>query len=262
MTGPELLNARLRQAPVIGTFVKLPRPEVIDVLALAGFDFAVCDYEHGQMDERAVLATVRAGDKLDLPVVVRVAAPDRGLVNRILEAGAAGIQLARADGRASLELMDLLRYPPRGTRSLSLAQPAAGYGSMPIDEYVERANEFSLGVGQFETPDYAEHLDDAVAALDVAFIGPTDLSLGLGEKGRAGGPKLEAAVAKIERAASRSNTPLGVFAEGNAGALDAIGRGYGYIVVASDIAMLKVGAREALAGLKPGGSTNAGTVDS
>jgi len=50
-------HADLRQAlaerPCFGPFLKLPRPEVVDLLALAGFDFVIVDMEHGQIEAAA-----------------------------------------------------------------------------------------------------------------------------------------------------------------------------------------------------------------
>lgn len=94
MSAAELRHA-LAAGPVVGTFVKLPRAEVVDVLAVAGFDFAICDMEHGQVTETGAREVVLAGRAAGLPVVVRVAEVERGLVNRLLEAGAAGIQMPR-----------------------------------------------------------------------------------------------------------------------------------------------------------------------
>ena len=235
---------------VIGTFVKLPRTEVLAVLATAGFDFVVCDYEHAQMDEGVVLEMVRAARAISLPTVVRIAELQRGAVNRILEAGAAGVQLARADGAASIALADVLRYPPDGSRSLSLMQAAAGYGSQPVREYVERANADVLGIGQFETADYGDALDAAVAALDVAFIGPVDLSLSLGEAGEFDGPRTRQAITAVERASRGAGTPLGIYADSHSTAVAAIERRYRYIVISSDLTMLKTGARESLGALR------------
>ena len=44
-----LLRDKLETRPCFGIFVKIPRAEVIDVLALAGYDFVVLDLEHSQM---------------------------------------------------------------------------------------------------------------------------------------------------------------------------------------------------------------------
>ncbi len=91
-------TTQLDAGPVVGTFLKIPRFEVVDLLALAGFDFVVCDYEHSQMSLLDATDIVRAGVGRGLPVVVRVPGLNRGDINRLLEAGAAGIQLARGSG--------------------------------------------------------------------------------------------------------------------------------------------------------------------
>ncbi|WP_369046787.1 hypothetical protein [Sinomonas sp. P10A9] len=59
---------------------------------------------------------------------------------------------------------------------MSLAQPGADYGMrVTLAGHFERSNSTVLAVGQFETADYADGIDAAMAALDVAFIGPVDL---------------------------------------------------------------------------------------
>jgi len=245
------LRARIEDGPVFGTFVKLPRPEVIELLALTGFDFVVCDYEHSQMDVGMVLETVRAARGAALPVLVRLPEIDRGLINRLLEAGAEGIQLARADADGAIRLADLLRYPPLGSRSISLAQPMAEYGNRTLEDHIAAANRDVLAVGQFETAAYAERLDEALGALDVAFIGPVDLSVDLGHPGDQDAEPVRQATATIEAAAARSGRPLGTFVAGPAAAERALARGYRFLVVTSDLGMLSAGARRALAEVRP-----------
>ena len=238
------LRTMLNAGPVTGTFLKIPRFEVIDILALAGFDFVVCDYEHAQMSVADACDIVRAGASRNLPVVVRVPTLDRGDINRLLEAGAAGIQLARSTGSAASMLRSLVSYPPEGTRSVSLSQPAANYGhGISLGQHFERSNREVLAVGQFETADYADGLDRAIAALDVAFIGPVDLSVDLGTPGDQSSPAMADAIAAIESAAERAGVPMGIFAGTAAQAEEFRARGYRYIVTGSDITMLSHGAR-------------------
>jgi 2-keto-3-deoxy-L-rhamnonate aldolase RhmA len=246
-----VLRQTLDSRPVLGTFVKIPRAEIVDLLALSGLDFAVCDYEHGQMDERDVLETLRAARGAQLPMVVRVADLDRGGINRMLEAGAAGIQLARTVGATGPALAALLHYPPEGSRSLSTVQPSALYGRVAIGEHIARANADVLAVGQFETANYADGLDDAIAALDVAFIGPVDLTVDLGAPGDTGAPAVRGAIADIEHAAARTETALGIYAADAQAALVALAAGYRYVVISSDIAMLAAGAAQLIGAVRP-----------
>lgn len=242
------LRERLRERAVIGTFLKLPRAEGVEILAGAGYDFVICDLEHAQLDERDARDVLLAGRATGVPVLVRVATADRGLINRLLEAGAAGIQLPRVttvdDART---LRDLTRYPPEGTRSISQAQPAARFGAEPLLGYLARSNAEVLAVGQFETAGIAAPLDDVVAALDVAFIGTVDLAVDTGNPGDPSAPAVRERIRYVEEASRRTDTPLGVFAGSASAARSSIAAGYRYIVVSTDLSMLRSAAADLLA---------------
>ncbi len=195
---------------VRGVFVKLPTTDVIDVVAGSGFDFAVVDLEHSQLDEGDAFRLLRHGQALGFPVLARIAALDRGLVNRLLEAGAAGIHLStvrRADEVRSLRAA--CRYAPHGTRSISLAHPQGRYGGLTLAEYLAEQSRGPLLVAQIETGDTDDPLEEILAAgPDVLFIGVTDLAveLGLDEA------RVRARVDEIADAAERASVPLGAFA--------------------------------------------------
>jgi len=72
---------------MVGTFLKLPATEAVDIAALAGFDFAIVDREHSQLGAGDALRLVRHAAAVGLPAVVRVAGRDPAAINRLLEAG-------------------------------------------------------------------------------------------------------------------------------------------------------------------------------
>lgn len=225
--------------PYIGTFVKLPRREIVDAAALAGFDFVVCDMEHGQVSEREACDVIVAGAASGLPVVVRVPGIEPGLINRLLEWGADGIQvphIASVDAAAAARAAT--RYPPEGSRSASLAQPAARYGTVRASDYLRAANERVTFIGQLETMSYADDLHDIVAQVDVAFVGVFDLSIDAGHPGRSDQDQVAHTVRQIEAAASSIDKPLGTFASSAEACAAAIRAGYSYIACSSDLAML------------------------
>src|SRR3954470_9020849 len=87
------LRRLLGERRLVGTFVKLPALESVEIAA-AELDFAVVDLEHSQLSEADALRLVHHAWALGFPALVRVHELDRALVNRALEAGAAGIQLS------------------------------------------------------------------------------------------------------------------------------------------------------------------------
>jgi 4-hydroxy-2-oxoheptanedioate aldolase len=217
----------------VGTFVKLPALESIDVCA-ATLDFCVVDHEHSQLSEADVLRLVRHAAALRFPAVVRIPEVDRGLVNRLLEAGAAGIQLSSVRRVAEVEaLRDAALYAPAGRRSISLGHPAARYGATPLRDYLAGA-ERPLLVAQLETRETDDPLDEICAAgADVVFLGLTDLLVdcGLDEGAARGRADVSAA------AAERAGVALGGFGNEDR---------FRYAVVSSDVALL----REAVAGVR------------
>src|SRR5919201_3043327 len=117
------IREELEARRVVGTFIKLAALESIEIAA-AELDFAVVDLEHSQLAEGEAFRLVRHADALGFPAVVRIPEVDRGLVNRLLEAGAAGIQLSTVTRATEVAgLKRAMRYPPRGARSISLAHP-------------------------------------------------------------------------------------------------------------------------------------------
>ncbi len=249
--GGRHLRERLRQGPLLGTFVKLPRREVLEVLALAGLDFIICDLEHSQMDEREARDLVWAGRAIGLPVVVRLAELERGPLNRLLEAGAAGLQVPRVRSRADVQrLRDLALYPPQGSRSTSLTQTAAGYGSTPIADYIQRANEDVLLVGQFETREMQGPAREVMEGLDVAFVGTTDLSVDFGTPGSLDHPQIRERLAELSDAARATGVALGIFVPTLEAAAQALTEGYRYVAVGADVSFLQSAARDAVCRLR------------
>jgi len=239
-SGAGLVDRLVAGETVVGCFIKLAGSESVDIAAQARFDFVVVDTEHAQLDERDARRLVRHGAAIGLSVVVRLAALDVGAITRLLEAGAAGIQLsAVASADDAHALRDACRYAPAGRRSISLAQPWARYGAEPIDDYLDRVHASPpLVVGQVEDGRGLAALPGIAAAVDVVFLGSLDLSLDLGVPGRLNDPRVTQAVSSALATTSSAGCVGGGFALGPAGAEALVALGARYIVVGSDLQQL------------------------
>ena len=237
------LRERLRGgAPLVGTFVKLAALESVDIVHSLGFDLAVIDGEHSQLDEGATLALLRHAGARGLPTLVRTPSCDAGAINRMLEAGAAGIQLSTLRARREREaLVSALRYPPDGTRSVSLAHPAADYSGIPLARYLEQSKSFPLAVGQIETATTVDPLDEVLPGLDAAFIGTTDLSVDLGRPGMLDDPRVAARVSEIASAASRAGVALGAWVPSLEALASLRPAKLRYVLVGSDLQLMRAG---------------------
>ena len=244
------LHLALAERTCYGTFLKLPRPEVVDLLALAGFDFVICDMEHAQISETEARTVIKACAAVGMPVTVRLPEPTQGLVNRLLEAGAVGIQMPRLRTRSDTEsLHAMMHYPPEGVRSVGNANAWAGYGSVPVLQYLEESNARSLVIGQFETREIDDPIDPMMQRLDVAFIGPMDLSVDFGLPGQFDHPDVVARIRQVEEAAARTDTYMGAFVGSIEKAGNLAAAGYRYLAVGGDIGILGNGAKNMVASL-------------
>jgi 4-hydroxy-2-oxoheptanedioate aldolase len=239
MTPARGLKERLQTGEtLVGTFVKLGGADAAEVVAGAGFDFAIVDREHSQLSDAEARAAVRAIRALGMPALVRVPAVDRGEINRLLEAGAAGIQLAAARSAAQANALAMAtRYAPAGARSISLAHAQAGYGAWGLADYLAASDgaHAPLAVIQLETATTDDPLAEILAAADVAFIGTTDLLVDTGLDATAARARMEAIVA----AATDVGRPWGGFAADAEAAARMVAEGARYVVVSSDLALLR-----------------------
>jgi len=238
MTRADGLRVRLAAGePLLALFVKLAAPDAVHTAALCGADVLIVDLEHSQMTEAEARLACRLADALEVAVVVRIPELDRGLVNRLLEAGATGIQLSTVTRVAEVEaLVSAAHYAPRGARSFSLGHAQAGYGLVPSAEYLTRLRSGPLLVAQVETAETDDPVEDiAGAGADVVFVGTEDLrvacearGLDPGERGR-----------HIAKAALSAGTALGWFAGTDEALRAAVEAGARYVAVGSDLALLR-----------------------
>lgn len=234
-------TARVRAGEkVVGTFVKLAAVESVDLVAATGLDFCVVDAEHSQLTRGDVSRLVRHAARGGFPAVVRLPALDPGEVNRVLEAGASGVQLSGLRSAATAQaLHEAMRYAPEGVRSVSLAQPAAGYGACALADYLAQdAADPPLVVGQIESATTDDPLEDVVRHVDVAFLGTMDLSVDLGVPGEMGHPTLVRRAEEVAAAAAAHGTRLGGWTPTAAQAATWWARGATYLVVGSDLQLL------------------------
>jgi 4-hydroxy-2-oxoheptanedioate aldolase len=220
------LRGRLGDGRVVGTFVKLPALESIEICAQS-LDFCVVDYEHSQLSEADVLRLVRHAAALDFAAVVRIPEVDRGLVNRLLEGGAAGIQLSSVRRVSEVRaLASAVAYAPDGTRSISLAHPQARHGAVPLREYLASGKR-PLVVIQLETRETEDPpVELCRAGADVAFLGLTDLLVDC---------DLDEGVAAVRAEALAAAAAEAGIALGGFGAEER----FRYAVVSSDVALLR-----------------------
>lgn len=230
------LRSAVAERPVIGTFVAINNPTVVEILGRSGFEVLCLDTEHASFGPVDVEGLIRAADAVGATTIVRVSSIGAEIA-RALDSGAAGVLVPMVETVAQAEqVAQAVRYPPIGTRGAGIGR-AAAYG-MRFGEYFGSANDRVVAMVQIETARAVENVDAilAVPGIDVAFVGPGDLAVSLGAP--MGTPEHTAAVDRVISAAQRAGVPVGMFCLDAASAKAWAEKGVTFFLLSVDLAML------------------------
>ena len=179
------LKTKLSSAarPVLGAFLGLPTPALVEVIGRSGFDFIILDGEHGCFSLESQEECLRAAGAVGLPAIVRTPDGHPQHIQAALDAGAQGLQVPSvADPAQARLIVQASHFPPKDRRGFGSTTRAAGYGFTPRPQVVQAAGEGTLVIVQIETRKGVENLNDilAVNGVDIAFLGTSDMSLDYG----------------------------------------------------------------------------------
>jgi 4-hydroxy-2-oxoheptanedioate aldolase len=168
---------------LIGALLRMPSEELVEMLAVAGFDFVLIDCEHGPADIVALRQHLAVAAVHGVPVIVRVGEGDRGQILRVLDQGAEGILAPHLDTAAdAAALVDASLYPPLGSRGFATYSRAGRFGQVDPAAHRDRWLEHTLVLGMIESPLGVANVDEIVATprLDGIMVGPADLAASSG----------------------------------------------------------------------------------
>ncbi|MCC6293278.1 MAG: 2-dehydro-3-deoxyglucarate aldolase [Bryobacterales bacterium] len=232
---------------VVGCFVSLGSAIAAEIMGAAGYDCAVIDLEHGSGDERLAMDQLQALAAANCIGMVRVESNQRQRVHRVLDAGAHGIMFPRIDSageaRAAVAAM---RYPSDGgMRGVASSTRACEYGAN-FQPYLAGSKNL-LSMIQIESEAAVACVEEiaAVPGADVLFLGPWDLSFGMGIMGEFDHPRFVAAVERTAAAASAHGKVAGILLPANKSVAHYHAIGYRFILSGADAIMLQQAARGA-----------------
>lgn len=199
----------------IGVFIPMPSPDVVEIVALAGFDFALLDAEHGRISPDDAYPMILAAEARGIPAFVRVGENDRQVVLKYLDLGVSGVMIPQTNSPALVrEAIASMRYAPAGLRGLAGGRTFDYGQGAPMAERVPAINDRVLSMIQFEHIDALAHVDEILQTpgLDVLFVGPTDLHQSMGYGGQLGHPEVEDCIQQVVDAGKRQGVPLAIVA--------------------------------------------------
>lgn len=234
---------------LVGAFLMLGSPLAAELCGRAGFDWLIVDLEHGAATEAELLGQVHAIEGTPAVALVRPEVGSRIRIGRVLDLGAAGVMLPRLEtADDAREVVSYLRYPPDGVRGLALLTRGARLGGVSHGE-VRALNDGVVGIFQVENQRAVENAPAiaAVDGIDVLFVGPTDLTHGLGIPGRFDEPAYREAVDAVVRAARAAGKAAGILLRVPGELERHLELGFTFVGLGSDAAFIVDGGRAALA---------------
>lgn len=230
-------RAKLLAGKVVGPFMKTGDPAFVEAAGYAGMDFAILDMEHGPVSAETMQNNIRAAQLAGMLPVVRVPAISEEAIGKVLDIGAAAVQVpqitcAEDAGKA----VRFAKFYPKGERGVCRFVRAAHYSNLERSAYFKTANEALVFI-QLEGGEAIRNLDAilSVEGIDLAFIGPYDLSQSLGVPGEVNHPTVIAEMKKIVEAAKAKGIAVGVFADTVAAAKMWLEAGVQYISYSVDV---------------------------
>ncbi len=201
---------------LLGPFVRIPRAEIVEILGLAGFDFAVADLEHGPIGHHELYPMILAAERRGLRLLARVPGLQESYFKWLLDLGIGGLQVPHIktadDARRAVEYAN---FSPAGERGLCRFVRAAEFSNTPREQYIDQANSRNLLVLQIEGKEGVDQIEAiaAVRGVDVIFVGPYDLSQSLGLIGQIWHDRVVAEISRVVEVCRKNRIAAGVFTD-------------------------------------------------
>jgi len=239
------LKRRLKAGElVLGTWVTINHPDVVDMLSELPFDWLVFDMEHAPLEISDVEVLMMPLKGTNVAPIIRVPWNDMVMIKRALDIGAEGILVPWVNTRREAEeAVRYASYPPRGVRGVG-PRRAIRYGRRSFIEYYRNFEENErMILVQIETEKALENLEDILSTpgIDVAYVGPMDLSTNLGIPAQYDNPKFQEALRKVVKACEKYDVAPGIHGFSPERVKEAIEQGFRFIALMSDLGLMRRG---------------------
>ena len=179
MSLKDRLNAR---ELIVGTFIKTPSPNVVEVLGLTALDCLCLDAEHAPFDRVSLDGCILAARAHGMDVLVRVpsAAPEHIL--NALDLGATGIVVPHVRSAEEAQALVRAAHYGAGGRGFAGSSRASNYSQISMAQHQANSRERTVIIAQIEDPEAVEDIDAIaqVGGIDALFVGRVDLTVAYG----------------------------------------------------------------------------------
>lgn len=235
----------LREAErtLVGTWVKIPSVETVEILAIAGFDFVVIDLEHAPLDLQSAYTATVVAQAHGMSVLTRVGPLRVAVATAPRRGGRRHPGTPPHDGRRSGGRCGRDDVLPEGERGNGSTSRAGRWGAIGLDRYLARGADVLRAV-QLEDRGALAAIDEilAVPHLNGVFLGMGDLQLSSGLP--AADPALQSLVDGLLDAARQRSIPVGTAVQSAEQVAAAADRGFAFVMAGNDTGLLRTAATD------------------
>jgi len=231
--------------PAFGGWLTSDSESTLELFGRLGYDYVGIDTQHTVLSEAQAAVLLRRLATAAFAVMVRVPANAAAAIGRVLDAGADGVIVPMVSTAAEArDAVSACRYPPEGLRSFGPMRADLGFDLGQIEA---RASCFVM----IETAQGLANVEEicAVPGLAGVYIGPADLSIGLGLNPMLAftTDQLRDPVESIRAACTRNGLVMGAHSLNGADAARWAARGARLVSIGADSVMLATIAAQELA---------------
>ena len=245
------MGKRLKESLAQGKLVRvfgmgqLCHPKIVEIIGQhGGYDAVWLDQEHAALSIGQIEHACLAARAVGIDTFVRLAPTDYATVMRPLEAGAGGVMAAQVRSAAQAkDVMQWAKFYPRGLRGVNGSGVDGRYATMPMPEYLRRANDETFVAIQIEHIGAVEEVEKiaALADVDVLFIGPADLGQSMGLVGDWDHAQILQAIKRVAKAAAANRIHWAILPRNLAYARRCVDLGCRMLSVGLDVWMVQRG---------------------
>jgi 2-keto-3-deoxy-L-rhamnonate aldolase RhmA len=225
---------------LIGSFIKTPNYQLVEIASLSNLSFIILDAEHAPFDREQLDIAIMAAKSKDIPILVRVPKISDEYILSVLDQGADGILVPHIntfeDAEAAVAATKFLSSDcPTGRRGFSNSSRAGDYGGLSINEMIHLSNNSSVIICQIEEKQAVDNIDKIINQqhIDCLFIGMADLAISLGCS-ELNDPKVINAIDHVVLTANKNNICLGIYIADKTNIDMWRKKGFTFFVVGSD----------------------------
>lgn len=196
---------------LLGLWVQIPHPEIVEITGYSGYDFVIIDMEHGHFGFEMVESMVRGAEVSGMAPLVRIPENNEALIMKVLDTGAVGVVVPSISTKeATTRIVSAAKYYPLGNRGACPCVRAAKHSAINWQDHSKRANKTTVVLPLIESIEGVNNYRDIITVEGIGgfLLGPFDLSVALGVNGDVKHPIVQEKLDEVTTYAAQNGVPF------------------------------------------------------